>query len=49
MSPELYERSERERRILRLLARGEREVRKNRGVDFDKLLAEADEILDAES
>lgn len=49
LSPEMYERSERERQMLRLLARGEREIRKNRGVDFDKVLAEADDLLDSES
>jgi prevent-host-death family protein len=49
LSPEMYERSERERQMLRLFARGEREIRKNRGVDFDKVLAEADDLLDSES
>lgn len=46
LSPEAYERSERERQMLRLLARGELEIRKNHGVDLDKVLAEADELLD---
>ncbi|MGH7859189.1 MAG: type II toxin-antitoxin system Phd/YefM family antitoxin [Candidatus Binatia bacterium] len=49
LSPEMYERSERERQMLRLLARGEREIRKNRGVDLDKVLAEADKILERDS
>jgi prevent-host-death family protein len=49
LSPEMYERSEQERQMLRLLARGEREIRKNRGVDLDKVLAEADEILESDS
>lgn len=49
LSTEVYERSEQERRMLRLLARGEREIRKNRGADLDEVLAAADEILDAES
>jgi len=49
LSPEMYERSEQERQMLRLLARGEREVRKNRGVDLDKVLAEADAILESDS
>jgi prevent-host-death family protein len=49
LSPKLYERSEQERQMLRLLARGERDVRKNRGVDLDEVLAEADGILDSDS
>ena len=49
LSPEVYERSEQERQMLRLLARGEREIRKNRGVDLDKVLAEADDLLESDS
>jgi prevent-host-death family protein len=49
LSPEMYERSERELQMLRLLARGERELRKNRGADLDKILAEADELLESDS
>jgi prevent-host-death family protein len=49
LSPETYERSEQERQMLRLLARGEREIRKNRGIDLAKVLAEADKILDSAS
>jgi prevent-host-death family protein len=49
LSPEMYEQSERERQMLRLLARGEREIRKHRGVDLDKVLAEADEFLESDS
>jgi prevent-host-death family protein len=49
LSPEMYERSEQEREILRLLTRGEREIRKNRGVDLDTVLADADELLDSDS
>ena len=45
VSPESYERSEQERRILRLLARGEREIAKGKGFDLDSVLAEADEHL----
>ncbi len=48
-SPEVFERSEQERQMLRALARGERDIRKNRGVDLDRVLAEADDILEAES
>jgi prevent-host-death family protein len=49
VSPEMYERAEQERQMLRLLARGERELRKNRGADLDKVLAEADKILETDS
>ena len=49
LSPKVYERSEQERQMLRLLARGEREIRKNRGVDLDKVLAEADDLLESDS
>jgi prevent-host-death family protein len=45
VSPESYERSEHERQILRLLARGEREIAKGRGYDLDRVLAEADDLL----
>jgi len=45
VSVEMYERAERERQILRLLARGEREIRAGRGHDLDAVLAEADELL----
>lgn len=49
LSPEAYERSEQERQMLRHLARGEREMRRNRGVDLDKVLAETDELLESDS
>ena len=45
VSVEAYERAERERQILRILARGEREIRAGRGHDLDEVLAEADELL----
>jgi prevent-host-death family protein len=45
VSAETYERAEREREILRLLARGEREIAKGRGYDLDSVLAEVDELL----
>ena len=45
ISPESFERSENERHILRLLARGEREISKGKGFDLDLVFAEADEIL----
>jgi len=49
LSLELYERSEKERRMLRRLAQGELEIREDRGVDLDEVLADADEILESES
>lgn len=45
LSVEAYQRSEHERELLRLLARGEREIAKGRGHDLDQVLAEADRLL----
>lgn len=45
LSVKAYERAEHERQILRLLARGEREVAAARGYDLDDVLAEADRLL----
>ena len=45
ISPESFERSENERHILKLLARGEREISKGKGFDLDSVLAEADKLL----
>ena len=45
LSVEEYERSENERQILRLLARGDRELAAANGFDLDTVLAEADELL----
>ena len=45
LSVAAYERAERERQILLLLARGEREIAQSQGHDFDDVLAEADAIL----
>lgn len=45
VTPESFERSENERQILKLLARGEREIAKGKGFDLDSVLAEADELL----
>lgn len=42
----VYQQAERERQILKLLARGEREIRAGRGVSLDVVLAEADELLE---
>lgn len=45
LSVEVYERGERERKILRLVARGEREIATGTGHDLDAVLAEADRLL----
>ncbi len=45
VSVETYERAEHERQLLRLLARGEREIAAGEGYDLDSVLAEADELL----
>jgi prevent-host-death family protein len=45
LSVEEYERSENERHILRLLARGEKEIAEGEGHDLDDVLAEADRLL----
>jgi len=45
LSMEAYERSEHERQLLHLLARGEQEIRAGKGFDFDEVLAEADALL----
>lgn len=45
LSVEAYETGEHERQILRLLARGEREIEAGKGHDLDEVLAEADRLL----
>jgi len=45
VSMEAYERSEHERQLLHLLARGEQEITAGRGFDLDEVLAEADAFL----
>ena len=45
ISFEAYERSEHERELLRLLARGEKEIADGVGHDLDNVLAEADAFL----
>ena len=45
VSAESYERAESERQILKLLARGEREIAKGKGYDLDAVLEDADEVL----
>ena len=44
-----YEKSEHERELLRLLARGDREIEAGEGYDLDTVLAEADALLAKES
>ncbi len=45
MSVEAYERGEHERQLLRLLARGEKEIAAGQGYDLNEVLDEADALL----
>jgi prevent-host-death family protein len=45
VSMEAYEHSQHELELLRLLARGEREIEAGKGYDLDAVLAEADSLL----
>ena len=45
LSLEAYERSEHERQLLHLLARGEQEITAGKGFDLDEVLDEVDAIL----
>jgi len=45
LSVEAYKQSEAERRILLLLARGEKEIEAGRGHALDRVMAEADTLL----
>ncbi len=45
---EAYEKSEHDKEILRLLAKGDREIEIGEGYDLDTVLAEADLILSQE-
>ena len=45
LSIDAYERSERERELLRLLAVGEKEISYGKGFSLDSVLKEADKIL----
>ena len=45
VSMEAYERSEHERQLLHLLARGEQEIAAGRASDLDEVLAEADALV----
>ncbi len=48
VSVEAYENSQHEREILRLLARGEKEIKAGKGHELSAVLAEADELLEGE-
>ena len=45
---EAYEKSEHDKEILRLLAKGEKEIESGEGYDLDTVLSEADLILSQE-
>lgn len=45
ISVDAYEKSEHEKELLRLLARGDREIETGQGYDLDTVFAEADAIL----
>jgi len=45
LSMEAYEHSQHELELLRLLARGEKEIEAGKGYDLDVVLAEADSLL----
>ena len=49
LSIEAFEQGEHERQILRLLARGEREIAAGRGHDLESVLREADALLAEDS
>lgn len=49
LSIEAFEQGEHERQILRLLARGEREIAAGRGHDLESVLREADVLLAEDS
>ncbi len=45
LSMEAYERSEYEKQILQLLARGEKEIKAGKSYDLENVLADADALL----
>jgi prevent-host-death family protein len=45
LSAEAYERAEHDRQLLRLLARGDKEIAAGKGYDLAAVLAEADRLL----
>jgi prevent-host-death family protein len=49
LSVEAFEQSERDRELLRLLAKGDREIEAGDGYDLESVLAEADALLLEES
>ena len=49
LSVEAYEQSEQDRELLRLLAKGEKEIEAGEGDDLDSVLAKADALLAEES
>ena len=49
LSIEVFEQAEHERQLLRLLARGEKEIAAGEGYDLDEVLVEADALLARES
>ena len=48
VSIETYKAAEHERDLLRLLAKGDREISAGKGYGLDSVLADADELLDRE-
>ncbi|MCK8604425.1 type II toxin-antitoxin system Phd/YefM family antitoxin [Desulfoferrobacter suflitae] len=48
LSVEAFEQSERDRELLRLLAKGEREIEAGEGHDLDSVLTDADALLSEE-
>ena len=46
LSVDAYEQAEKEREILLLLARGDKEIAVGNGVELDDVLAEADQLLE---
>jgi len=48
LSVEAFERREQERELLRLLARGEKEITAGKGAGLDAVLADADALLAAD-
>lgn len=45
LSVEAFEQSERDRELLQLLAKGEKEIEAGEGYDLDSVLAESDSLL----
>ncbi len=45
MSTEAFEKAEHDRRLLRLLARGDKEIAAGKGYELESVLAEADALL----